>query len=61
MKQLVCFLTCLSVFLSCSDSKNKGAVKTYKVDTDITNTLSGQVVFAGQDVHTYYDINITDD
>lgn len=61
MKQLVCFLTCLSVFLSCSDSKNKGAVKTYKVDTDITNTLPGQVVFAGQDVHTYYDINITDD
>lgn len=33
MKQLVCFLTCLSLFLSCSESKNKGAVKT----PDITN------------------------
>lgn len=61
MKQLLCLLACLSLFFSCSQSKKKGGAKTYKVSTDITEKLSGEVIFAGHNTHNYYDIAITDD
>lgn len=61
MKQLLCLLTCLSLLLACSNSKNKDGIRTYKANTDITNKLSGEVVFDGNETFNYYDIAITDD
>ena len=57
MKQLLCLLTSLSVFFACSTPNSKDSVKT----TDITGELSGEVIFAGQGIHNYYDVAITND
>ena len=61
MKQLLCLLTSLSVFFACSPLTAKTRVKTYKATTDITGELSGEVIFAGQGIHNYYDVAITND
>ena len=61
MKQLLCLLTSLSVFFACSTPNSKDSVKTYKATTDITGELSGEVIFAGQGIHNYYDVAITND
>ena len=61
MKQFLYLLACLSLLVSCNKQKSQGGIKTYKAGTEITGELSGEVVFAGNGIHNYYDIAITND
>ena len=58
MKQFLYLLACLSLLVSCNKQKSQGGIKTYKAGTEITGELSGEVVFAGNGIHNYYDIAI---
>lgn len=60
MKQFVFLLICLPILFSCSGNNGKGKIKSYQVTSNSTEKLTGEVIFPGNNNHSYYDIAITD-